>query len=502
MQGAWWTALDTKLFEVFADGNQERRDLSAALLGALLVGSARGPMWTLPDIRSLLGEVGFENPVSNEELLAALEALIDARHVVRHLDSAAPVGSYVDGVRRREAWSLTRQGRVLVAAVRDAVMRLDRSLQLPARLLDAVEQTLRALVSHHEHDAGMLAPTLGQVRTHLEQLQEAGGDFYSAVGALGQRDVSDDAVFATSRQHILLALQQFARRTDQSLGRVRGALAELNAIGVVAVLARAVPGAGVLDTGAQEVWSAEQARNLADLEAWFAPRGAVERLVEAAGDAIHALLGAIDRRFYAATRGSDVGADFRQFAHLLSAQPTDPDAYQVFAAVFGVWPSQHPLAPAAEDLAVHELTANGAPHEVRVVLKPSERASTGRGRPRKIPDLAGERLEAQEAQHAELVRLEEIARALVTPGRVPLEYFSDADGDRGAVLVDLLEEALGAFEEAEGCGRASMMGAELTLWPGVSGRPADLRLGNGALVLPDLLVQVRLLDNADHQAAT
>ncbi|BFV56375.1 hypothetical protein KCMC57_up14790 [Kitasatospora sp. CMC57] len=499
--GAWWRMLDTDLFGVFADKDDERRELSAAVLGALLLASSRGPMWTLSDIRGLLSEVGYGDPVGNEALSDVVERLTDTGYVTRFRNYSAPVGSYADGGRRREAWSLTREGRVMVAAVREAVGRLDRTLQLPPRLLDAVEQTLRGLLLHYREDAGMLAPALGHVNAHLEQLQEAGGDFYSAVGTLAQHDVSNDAVFATSREHILLALRQFARRTEQSLGRVRSAFDELNAVGVASVVKRAVPGAGILEPEAQDSWSADRERELGDLQAWFTPRGSIERLVDAAADAIHALLGAIDRRYYATTRGSDVGADFRQIARMLHAQPTAAAAYEVFAAAFGMWPARHALAPTEEDIAVHDTAQGGACHEVKVVLRSTERGAKSTGRPRKIPDLGLERRHGEEQNDAELNRLEAIARDLATPGPVPLSFFKGLAADHTAVLVGLLEEALNGFDDSAGYGSTYTVGAALTLWPGDPEQMVTVEFEDGTLTAPDVLVEVSLLDYEEGAVA-
>ncbi|MER7671357.1 DUF2397 family protein [Kitasatospora sp. NPDC096128] len=495
MDGVWWRMLDTDLFGVFADKDDERRELSAAVLGALLLASSRGPMWTLSDIRVLLVEVGYGGPVGNEVLSDVVERLTDTGYVTRFRDYSAPVGSYAEGARRREAWSLTREGRVMVAAVRDAVGRLDRTLQLPPRLLDAVEQTLRGLLHHYREDAGMLAPALeGHIHAHLEQLQEAGGDFYSAVGALAQNDVSDDGVFATSRRHILLALQHFARRTEHSLGRVRSAFDELEAVGLDVLARQALPDAGVLEPAAQDRWVEEKVRELRDLKAWFAPRGSIERLVAAAADAIHALLGAIDRRYYATTRGSDVGADFRQIARMLHAQPTVADAYQVFAAAFGMWPARHPLAPGEEDVAVYDRAQDGGCHEVKVVLRRTQRGAHATGAPRRIPDLDQERQRGEEENDAELELLEIIARGLVTPGPVQLSFFGGLDADYTAVLIGLLEEALNGFDDSVGCGSTSTVGASLTLWPGEVGRVVTVEFEDGTLTAPDVLIEIRLLE--------
>ncbi|GAA0325183.1 hypothetical protein GCM10010302_75360 [Streptomyces polychromogenes] len=498
----WWQLKDAELFSVFAESNPRRRALDTAVLAALLAGSTRGPTWTLSDIHRLLREVGYEEPIGNEDLAESIQRLIDAGHVVANPNYTDPVASYTDGLRRREAWSLTRRGRVVVAAVRDAQLRLERTMQLPARLLDSVEQTLRSLAAHHRRDAGMLAPVLAQVRTHLEQLQEASGDFYSAVGALTRPDVSDDDAFTANCRHILLALQQFAWRTEQSLGQVRAAFDEIHALGTQTVVRRALPGAGVLDVEAQDAWVAQRVRELSDLQAWLDPGGAVELLVSAAADAVHALLGAIDRRFHAATRGSDLGSDFRQVARMLHAQPDAPAAFQVFAAAFGLWPSRHPLTLAEDDVAPGILSASGSGRPVQVVLRRTQRGVASAGRPRNIPDLSRARRDASTRNREVLERLVAVTGALATEGRVPLSHFDDLDAEHTSALASLLDEALDAFDAAAGCGVAELAGARLTVWPGRTGRWVDTCFEEGVLTTVDLLVEVcTVTHESDEEAA-
>ncbi|MFE6383804.1 DUF2397 family protein [Streptomyces roseolus] len=488
----WWTVLETDLFDVFTDERQAgKQRLTGAVLAALLVASSRGPMWALADIRKLLVEVGYEHPAGNEDLSDVLDALKHHGYVTPSVDHSAAVESLSDGRRRREVWALTRQGRVVVAGLRDITRRLNRTLRLPPRLLDAIEQTLQTLLHHYHHDVEMLDPTLDQVRSHLEQLQEAGGDFYSAVGALAHNDVTDDTVFATSRAHILRALQHFARRTEQSLTQVKAAFDALTGIGRHNLLQRAVSGAGILDPAEQQAWTNDREQDLADLEAWFVPGGSIERLVHAAADAIHALLGAIDRRFYASARGSDVGEDFRQLARMLHAQPTEAATQKVFAAAFGVWPARHAVESLEEDLAPRHDAAAATSHPVNVVLRPHDRGARSAGAPRKVADLAAQRQAAEAAEAAEIARIQRIAAALATPGPVPLTHFTGLDADHTEVLIGLFEEALNDFDDQTGTGTAAVLGAELTLRIAHPHHVVSVAFQEGTLTVHDFLVHIQ-----------
>ncbi|MFF1650553.1 DUF2397 family protein [Streptomyces sp. NPDC058240] len=459
-------------------------------------------MSTLADVRNLLAEVGYHDPISNEDLDGALKSLIDSGHVEPFEDYTAAVSSYADAKRRRDAWALTKQARIMVAAVRDVIDSLDRSLQLPPRLLDAVEATVRRTLSHFHQDADLLATDLEQVKAHLEQLQEASGDFYGAVATLVQHDVTDDAVFTTSRERILLALRHFAYQTQRALDRVRAALAELKAVGASSIVERALPGAGVLDARAQHSWLTEKRQQLDGLDAWFAPRGSIERLIEASAGAIHTLLGAIERRFYANSRGSDLGADFRQLARMIHAQPAEDAAYQVFAAGFGIWTAHHPRRPEFEDIAPGFSASEGAMYTAQAVLRTSERGARSAGRPPKIPDLAEKRAHAEFVSQVDLERRSALAQDLVTPGRVPLTHFSGLDADHTSVFVTLLEEALDAFDHGAGCGTAETVGARLHLWLGEFGRMVTVELEEGHLSSPDLRVEIVALGAVSAAGST
>jgi len=494
MTANWWRDIEPTLWRFASESAASVRERHAAILGALLLASTRMPMITLTELRALLGDIGYRDPISDDLLRDELDYLVKADLVKPFKDYTAPVTSYGDATRRQEAWALTKQGRIVVRAVRSAVNDIDRSLQLPPRLLDAVDTTVRNMLSHLRSDPELLAPDLAQVRAHLEQLQSATGDFYGAVAALVQSDVTDDSVFNASRERILLALQQFARQTQRSLDRVRRTLAELRSVGHAVVVERAVPGAGVIDAGGQQSWVTEMRQHLEGLEAWFEPRGSIDRLIDSAAGAIHTLLGAIDRRYYATTRGSDLGGDFRQIARMLYAQPSEEAAHQLFAAAFGIWPARHPRLPVNEDVTPAVSSAEGTPCSVQVTLRRTETGRHAGGRPRKIPDVTADREAAEAETIAEIERLRKVSAGLVTPGVVPLDHFAGLDPEHTAALVSLLEEALDAFDPVGGTGIAASSVCQLELWAGEPGRIVTVRLAEGRLTAPDLRVRISLPD--------
>ncbi|MER5327142.1 DUF2397 family protein [Streptosporangium roseum] len=116
---------------------------------------------------------------------------------------------------------------------------------------------------------------------------------------------------------------------------------DLEAAGYRLLVEAAAPQASLLDTRDQQYWIEERVRRLSDLAAWFEPDGTVQRLIASATGAVYTLLVAIDRRYAARRRGSDLGADFRSLASSLHRQPSDSDARRVYVAAFGDWPAWH-----------------------------------------------------------------------------------------------------------------------------------------------------------------
>ena len=295
----WWRHVVASDWTVFALPEDMARERYSALLAALDELSTRGPMATLGEIMDRLRAVDFHDLLSETELRTPLDQLAARGFVEPFRDFAAPIRNLHGVVSRQEGWALSRRGRNIVTAVRTAVASADRALQLPSRLLDSVEQTLRTLLAHAtdatEH--GLLDADLGNVGTRIAELQRVTADFYDALGQLVQSDVTRDDVFDDNRDRVVEALRQFAREYDRALVRVDAALAELRLVGHQHVVQCAVGHAGLLEPAAQQQWLTDRVLLLSSLEAWFVPRGSVHRLIESAYGAVNTLLNAVDRRY-------------------------------------------------------------------------------------------------------------------------------------------------------------------------------------------------------------
>jgi hypothetical protein len=199
----------------------------------------------------------------------------------------------------------------------------------------------------------------------------------------------------------------------------------------------------------------DRVSQLSALEAWFVPQGSVHRLIESAYGAVNTLLNAVDRRYNARLRGSDLSVDFRVLAQSLHQQADDDAARRVYAAAFGDWPAWHAVAgPLPENVEYSASAAAGSvPFTVELTLREHERHGPISGRPRKVADAAAEREQALAEAHAQAEYRQRCAQALLTPGEVGLEHFAGLDGETAAVLFDALQLALDGVDPTTGIGQ-------------------------------------------------
>ncbi|MFD5823857.1 DUF2397 family protein [Lentzea sp. NPDC060358] len=452
-------------------------------------------MATLGEIAAQAKEVGYHDPLPESDLRSVLDSLAKWGFAEPFRDYAAPVRSLRGVIVRQEAWALTRKGRGVVAAVRLAVVDARRALQLPSRLLDGVESTVRALLHHVANDCGRLPADLNDVRTRVDELRRVTADFYAALAQMVQSDVTDDDVFGANRDRVIEALRQFPREYGRALRRVETALDDLWAVGFHAVVEAAVEHAGLIDFADQQHWIEERVRWLDDLGAWFQPDGTVHQLIESATGAVHTLLVAIDRRYAARRRGSDLGHDFRVLARSLHGQVSDCEARRVYAAAFGDWPAWHAVTRETEEDVLHGTAAGSrARHQVEVTLREHERHGNPSGRPRKVLDTSEERKSAVIDAVSQVAQRRRLTALLVTDGEVALDHFTGLSADAASVLLRAIEVALTRLDPVTGCGQAYADGASLEILVrlGAPGKVVRLRLaGDGVLAAPDLRVWVR-----------
>jgi uncharacterized protein (TIGR02677 family) len=491
----WWQAVLPSDWTVFSLPNDLIRERYTALLAALEELSTRAPMSNLEEITEQVRGVGLHDPLPENELREALDQLARWGFAEPFRDHTAPVRSYQGVVTRQEAWALTRKGRGVVAAVRAAVIDTRRALQLPSRLLDSVELTIRGILDHMAGDNGILPMDLDDVRTRIDELQRVSADFYTALAQMVQADVTDDALFGDNRDRVIEALRQFPLEYERGLRRVDAALRDLREIGHRQIAEAAVAHAGLIDVRDQQHWIEDRVRRMSDLEAWFAADGTVHRLVSSAVGAVYTLLNAIHRRYSARRRGSDLGLDFHLLARSLHRQPTDAEARRVYAAAFGDWPAWHTVAgPTDEDDVAHGTAAMAGSHrfQVEVTLREHERQGRSSGRPRKVPDISAQRQSAVAEAAAESQRRRILARQLITDGEVGLDHFSGLGSEAANILLRAVETALAQYDtdSQRGISRADGADVLVVVRPGPLRRRVTVELAEGTLSGPDLRLSI------------
>ncbi|WP_432092120.1 DUF2397 family protein [Streptomyces sp. NRRL F-5630] len=369
-----------------------------------------------------------------------------------------------------------------------------RALQLPSRLLDSVERTLRAILEHLKDDPGLLPGDLEDVRTRIDELQRVTADFYAALAKMVQADVTDNAVFSENRDRVVEALRQFPREYGRGLPRVEAALQELREQGLARTVETAVAHAGLVDVADQQHWIDERVRRLSDSDAWFTPDGTVYRLIDSASGAVHTLLVAIDRRYMARRRGSDLGVDFRALARSLHQQPDDSEARRVYAAAFGDWPAWHAVLPPGEDDVAHGTLARAgsAPHPIDVTLREHERHGRPSGRARKVPDTSADRAAAHAQAQAAALRRRRLAALLTTDGEVGLDYLAQLPWEAAVLLLNAAEVALARYRTRSGVGRAAIdeAGLQVSVRLGRPDTTVTVDLAEGRLTAPDVRLSV------------
>lgn len=482
----WSLDVRPELWRAFGDDDARSRTRKTAVLAVLLEAGMSRPPISLDELRSMLAKAGAADLPTLETLRDLLDELQRHRLVVPYRDWDEAVSDYGEGRRRKEAWALTKEGRVTVKAVRDATLRYTESAKLPLRLLVEVAETLGRLAVHFELEPAELFGDLNALFAHLDTLQVAAGDYYEALAALNQEDVTRNEVFRLGSDRILAVLREFKRQSESSLQRIRDSLNHLRALGHEEIAERARAGIGFLaDSGPQE-WVRTTARRLGEIEGWLAAQGAIDGLIGSAVAGIRTLLGAIERRHHARVRGSDPAADFRMIARMVYAQPDESEANRVFAAATGIWPARHPRIGDLEG-------AGSASWRIKAVatLRAYESKGGARGRSQRIEDVSGLREAEAVAAAQEMARLEAVIARLATEDPVGLEHFHGLGPEQAEVLIELLEEALEAFDPESGVGVAETPFCEIRVWEPAHLKVVEVHFEEGTLRTYNMLVHVR-----------
>jgi uncharacterized protein (TIGR02677 family) len=444
----------------------DRADLRIAVLQVFHQASVTEPALTFAQVRTGLDELGYDRPVDDADLDAALQALTGWQLLEMLQDHAARYATPEEFERRNLRWAPTAHGRAAMAGVLHSLEVLQRAVSLQPAALDAIGDGLAdllELLGRADVPDTRISTRLAELEHHLQALVDNVREFNHELGRLQRDDATSDEVFLDVKQRVTAYLQEFVEGVERPARRIATLIERLEDDPGVAVLHdRALTGANLLRLEGEDpaiAWLEERDRRWEALRAWFAADpGAtpqIDRVLEIAKQAILALLRVLERRWESRRRAASLRDDLTVLARWFAAAPTDADAHRLFNAAFGMWPARHHhlLPDDPEDVASTTPWVAAPAVPVAATLR-SSGSTHARGRTVPLGDPAAARARRQAEQAARLADAAAVRGHLLTRGRVTLARFGELDLDRFDALLELLATALAAPRAADGTRRA------------------------------------------------
>ena len=508
-----WRAVDADLFRFTTT---DLRDLHVALMAAFEDAAVLAPALNLEQVRAALLASGWDEPVGDDVLQRALDALVGWRLLESTQDHGAHYATPEEFERKNLQWSLTARGEAAIGGLLSALDALRHAVGLQPAVLDAIGDGLsdlaELLVSSAAGSDARVHIRLAEVEGHLTALVASVRQFNSHLQRLVREDASDDDVFVEVKRRTVSYLEEYVDGVERPQRRVATAVDRLNDAGVATLFDRALAGANLAPVAGEDpapAWLAERARRWAALCAWFAPADGssprIEGLLDIARTAIVELLRVLERRWDSRRRSASVAHDYRRLADLFAAAPGHAEAHRLFAAAFGLWPARHAHLSPADGEARAPTTAWAVAGGVEVA--PALRTTgtlQNRGALRPVADPARWRAHRQRAQAEALATEDAIRSSLATGGAVRLSSFGRLPTEAFAELLGLLGAALEAPLGDDGARRALSVDGrvEVVLADPGDHRTAVLHTSGGTLRGPDLLVSITVAGEREQLEAT
>jgi len=499
-----WRAVDPDLFRFTTT---DLRDVHVALMVAFEEAAVLAPALNVDQVRAALTGSGWDEPLADDLLLRALDALVGWGLLEATQDSTAHYATPQEFERKNLQWSLTPKGEAAVGGLLRALESLRHAVGLQPAVLDAIGDGLAELADllaaprSGETDA-RIHIRLAEIEGHLGALVASVRQFNGHLQRLVRDDPTDDTVFAEVKRRTVAYLEEYVEGVERPQRRLRLAIDRLAAAGVATLFDRALSGANLAPVGGGDpgpAWLDERARRWAALRAWFAPTDTapprITGLLDMARTAIVELLRVLERRWDSRRRSASVSHDFRRLAGFFAAAPGDAEAHSLFAAAFGLWPARHAHLLPADGEASNRSASWSAIDPVEVA--PSLRTTgdlTNRGRSRPVSDPRAWRSQRLAAQAEALADYEALRASLTTNGDVRLSAFGRLPSTGFAELLTLLAAGFDAPCGADGTRRALSVDGrvEVTLRDPGDGRRAVLVAPEGTLRGPDLVVSITI----------
>ena len=508
-----WRAVDPDLFRFTTT---DLRDLHVALMAAFEEAAVLAPALNLEQVRAALGAAGWDEPVGDDVLARALDALVQWRLLEATQDHGASYATPEEFERKNLQWSLTPRGEAAIGGLLHALDALRHAVGLQPAVLDAIGDGLSdladLLASPEAGADARIHIRLAEVEGHLAALVASVRQFNGHLQRLVRADATDDGLFVDVKRRTVAYLEEYVEGVERPQRRVAVAIERLAGAGVATLFDRALAGANLAPVAGEDpapAWLAERARRWAALRAWFAPADAstarIAGLLDIARTAIVELLRVLERRWDSRRRSASVADDYRRLAALFATAAGETEAHRLFAAAFGLWPARHASAlPADGEARAPTIPwAEAAGVEVAPALRTTG-TLTNVGRVRPVADPARWRAARQREQAEALAHEHEVRGVLVTGGAVRLSAFGRLPMEAFAELLALLAAALDSPLDAGGARRALSVDGRLEVVlrnPG-DGRTAALHTAAGTLRGPDLLVSIDLVAEPSRLEAT
>ncbi len=475
------------------------------------------PALNIDQVGHALAEVGWDDPVDDESLAAALDSLVKWDLLEATQDHGAKYNTPQEFERKNLQWSLTARGEAAIAGVLHALDRLHHAVGMQPAVLDAIGDGLAELARLMKRppttdDDARIHIKLAEVEGNTNALVVSVRQFNSQLQRLLRDDATDDEVFLDVKRRTIVYLREYVDGVDRRRRRLETTIAALADIGITNVFDRALGGANLAPDALNDPsigWLAERDRRWRALRQWFSPTddslARVESLTGFARSAINELLRVLEHRWNQRRQSNSIAHDFRRLAELFSGAPSDVDAHRLFGASFGMWSARHAHLVHPDDEAQPRSTSwlAAPPVEVAPSLRTTGTVSS-RGRTPAVGDPKLQRAERQRHQ-AELLAVEHAVReSLVAGGAAMLSEFGRLDPATFSELLRLLGQALTAPLDSDGVRRSMSLDGqvEVTLRRLAGDRVAAIETDHGLFRGPDHDVSITLLDIEPARVST
>jgi uncharacterized protein (TIGR02677 family) len=499
--------------DLFSFTTTERADLHTAIMHLFSLANERlATALTFDEVLAGLAEVGWYDPVSDQELTARLTKLVEYRLLDRTQNHGAHYSSAEEYERKNLQYSLTRKGEAAFEGVQHALQVLTSTGALQTAVLDAIADRLDELyrlVGNPDSDNRRIYTALSELESHLQALRTNTIQFNGQLARLLRDEGADLATFHDVKRATVAYLEEFTTNLDQRRHTIAEAAARVERHGVTVLQHRALDGADLPVLPGQPDpaprWLEQRSVRWQGLRDWFLPepgeRARAEQLRDIARRAIVSLLRVLERLGESRRHRAGTAADFRTLARWFATCATTDDAHRLWVAAFGLWPARHAELglpdgePVPGSTSWHDAPAVPVSPLLRTHGQVEKTARTAR-----VRDTSSVRQRRRAAAQRERAELEAAWRRLATPGVVRLSAFGWLDVASFGRLLELLARALATPPDAHGCRRASTIDGRLRVEladPG-DGTTATIRTPHGKLTAPNYRVQVA----PNHQQST